>query len=247
MTTKSADIISKVKTLLEAYKTGKIGDTTMPEDTYPLFSDLESKRIYYTLPMALNYQRNSYKLWKAAKQTYQDQETNIVFTLNQAVNLSEDRLRKYLSKYKLALQPNKHIDTWSRISHTIYANWNSISNLIESHTSDYLKIRKTLQKEHKKGFPYLSGPKIFNYWMYIMSNYGDVKLKNRSFIEIAPDTHVIQASVKLGIITIDQSKKLTKDNISAIWRELLKGTNIDPIDIHSPLWFWSRSGFTFEL
>ncbi len=35
--------------------------------------------------------------------------------------------------------------------------------------------------------------------------------------------------------------------ISNIWHKLLKGTGIDPIDMHSPLWFWSRSNFQYRL
>ena len=27
------------------------------------------------------------------------------------------------------------------------------------------------------------------------------------------------------------------------WNELFKGTKYNPIDIHTPLWLWSRNGF----
>ena len=67
--------------------------------------------------------------------------------------------------------------------------------------------------------------------------------KNRAFIEIAPDTHVIQASVKLGVISSEEALKADREQISAAWREILEGTGIAPIDVHSPLWFWSRAGF----
>lgn len=237
------DLIAKIKILLNDYQQGKLGDTTMPEDIHPVFPDLEAKRIYYTLPMALNYQRNSYKLWEAAKATWEDSETQDVFSLQYCSTKSPDELRPKLVKHKLALQPNKHIDTWFRIANTINENWGSVSKLIEENDSDYLQLREIVQKKLKKGFPYLSGPKIFNYWMYIMSEYGEVELKNRQFIEIAPDTHIIQASVKLGIISEKDATKLSREKISEIWRELLKDTDIDPIDMHSPLWFWSRGGF----
>lgn len=72
-------------------------------------------------------------------------------------------------------------------------------------------------------------------------------MQNSNYIEIAPDTHVIQASIKLGIFSLEKSEKLTKDEINNIWRELLSDTGIDPIDMHSPLWFWSRSGFIYKL
>jgi hypothetical protein len=240
-------VIDSVKTLISAYHTGTLGDTTMPEDTHPTFSTLEQKRIFYTLPMALNYQRNSFKLWEAATVCYNDKETQDVFNLQRVNEITTEELRNKLTKHKVALQPNKHIDTWQRISETIYTNWESISDLFIATNQDYLELREVIQKEYKKGFPYLSGPKIFNYWMYIMSEYGEVAIRNRSHIEIAPDTHVIQASIKLGVITKEESESLKREDISKLWRELLDGTSVDPIDVHSPLWFWSRSGFEFKL
>ena len=105
---------------------------------------------------------------------------------------------------------------------------------------------KLVNIDHKKGFPYLSGPKIFNYWSFIINTYGGVILTNRHHIEIAPDTHITQCSVKLGVISAEEALSLTKDAISAKWRELLKESEIDPIDMHPPLWFWSRNGFLYQ-
>jgi hypothetical protein len=58
---------------------------------------------------------------------------------------------------------------------------------------------------------------------------------------------VLQASIKLGVISKEDSRKMTRDEISNTWRQILADTNIDPIDVHSPLWFWSRSGFEYKL
>lgn len=240
-------ILTKVRKLLDLYSSGKLGDTTMPEDTHPVLNNQEDKLLYYTLPMALNYQRNSYKLWESAKQTWEDETTKQVFDIKWVYEHSEAELREKLLKYKLALQPNKHTDTWKRISETIYRNWRSIPELIECSEKDFLYLKKILQKEHKKGFPYLSGPKIFNYWSYILTEYCEVDLKHRSFIEIAPDTHVLQSSVRLSVIDEDGIGKLSREEVSKIWRNLLEGTGINPIDVHSPLWFWSRGGFKVKV
>ncbi len=77
----SVNLHQKCISLLEAFKSGKLGQTVMPEDSNPGFSDKESEmRIaYFTLPMALNYQRDSYKLWEAALKTFNDPETRFVF------------------------------------------------------------------------------------------------------------------------------------------------------------------------
>lgn len=242
-------IIANCKTLLQAYKDGKLGQTKMPEDSNPGFSeeDKERKLIYFTLPMALNYQRNSYKLWEAVLKTFNDEDTKKIFDIKTSAGLDTDELRGYLLKHKVALQPNKHIATWQTIAKTISNNWGSISKLIDSADNDYLKLKDILQRTHKKGFPYLSGPKIFNYWCFILKEYGGIVLKNSEFIEIAPDTHITKCSVKLGVIKEEESEVLSKEQISERWREILKNSNINPIDMHPPLWFWSRNGFLFEL
>ena len=239
----------KCQKLLDAYKNGLLGQTIMPEDYNPGFSkkDTESKIAYFTLPMALNYQRDSYKLWEAALKTYNDPETNFVFNVSSVVQKSENELRDALVKHKLALQPNKHISTWKNIAQTIFDNWGSFVHFFESVNGDFIMLKDIVNVKHKKGFPYLSGPKIFNYWSFIISTYGGVQLSNREYIEIAPDTHITQCSIKLGVISPEEALILNKNKISDRWRELLKGTGIDPIDMHPPLWFWSRNGFIFEL
>ena len=243
------EIISKCKILLDAYRLGKLGYMKMPEDSSPKFStdDKEVRLVYFTLPMSLNYQRDSYKLWESVLKTFNDPETKIVFDVKSSATLDENQLRKCLTKHKVALQPNKHIATWQKISKTISENWGSIGNLMEAIDYDFLKLKDVIQRQFKKGFPYLSGPKIFNYWSFIIQEYGKVKLKNSEFIEIAPDTHVTKCSVFLGVITKKESEFLTKEKISEKWRELLCGTKINPIDMHPPLWFWSRNNFQFKL
>ena len=240
-------IISDCKLLIQAYKSGKLGYMKMPEDSSPEFSDEETRLVYFTLPMSLNYQRDSYKLWESALKTFQDQETRIIFNIKSSAVIKEDVLRNHLTKHKVALQPNKHIATWQKISKTVSENWGSINNLLEAAQYDFLKLKDIVQVKFKKGFPYLSGPKIFHYWCFILQEYGKVKLKNAEYIEIAPDTHITKCSVLLGVITKDESKSLSKEEISAKWRNILKGTGINPIDLHAPLWFWSRNNFQFKL
>jgi len=243
------EIISKCRILLDAYQSGKLGYMKMPEDSSPNFSEDEKevRLVYFTLPMSLNYQRDSYKLWESVLKTFNDSETRIVFDVKSSANLDEEQLRELLLKHKIALQPNKHIATWHKISETISENWGSINKLLEFADYDFLKLKDIIQKQFKKGFPYLSGPKIFNYWSFIIQEYGKVKLKNSEFIEIAPDTHITKCSVILGVFTKEESESLTKEKISEIWRELLQGTGINPIDMHPPLWFWSKNNFQFKL
>ena len=51
----------------------------------------------------------------------------------------------------------------------------------------------------------------------------------------------------LGNYWKDEAIKLSKDDISEKWRVLLEDSGIAPIEMHPPLWFWSRNGFIFKL
>jgi hypothetical protein len=243
------DLVSKCKKLIKACEEGKLGPTAMPEDSNPGFlkSEKESRIAYFTLPMALNYQRDSFAMWKAALATYEDKETRDVFSVQAAAEMPDKELKKKLLKHKLALQPNKHIDTWKRISGSVYGGWGSFGGLMASSHNDFLKLKEAIQGAGKKGFPYLSGPKIFNYWSSILGKYAGVNLKNTEHIEIAVDTHVLKCSVILGVITPEEAEKLGRLEISEKWRKALDGSGISPAEMHFALWFWSRNGFIYSL
>lgn len=110
-----------------------------------------------------------------------------------------------------------------------------------------MKLKELVQQKYKKGFPYLSGPKIFNYWAFIIQEYGGAKLINSEYIEIAPDTHVTKCSVLLGVIKKGEAEKIAKEKLSEKWRNILSGSGINPIEMHPPLWFWSKNNFLYKL
>jgi len=242
-------IINNCNALLKAYEVGQLGQTKMPEDSNPGFSneERELKLAYFTLPMALNYQRDSYKLWEAALKTYNDPETRVVFDIANLSELGGEILKEYLMRYKLALQPTKHIEIWRKIADTVSRNFGSFINFINQSENDFLKLKEIVQNKYKKGFPYLSGPKIFNYWAFILREYCGVDLNNAEFIGIAPDTHVTKCSIILEVISEGEAESFSKEEISERWREVLRDSDINPIDMHPPLWFWSRNGFVFNL
>lgn len=219
----------------------------MPEDSHPIFEDQEKRLAYFTLPMALNYQRDSYSLWESALKSYEDQETQKAFLIESSAQMPTDQLRELLLKHRLALQPNKHVSTWQTLSKTIFDNCGSFENFFYEHEKDFLKIKKTIQKDQKKLFPYLSGPKIFNYWSFIINTFGGINLKNKEYIEIAPDTHIIKCSVLLGVVSPAEANVMSRDQISERWRKMLDGCGISPIEMHSPLWFWSKNNFRFKV
>lgn len=241
-----SEILKNVDKLVNMYKNGLLGGEVMPEDSNPHLSrDAIENYNYYTLPMALNYQRNSYKLWESANQTWNDKETNFVFDTKLVGKATFEQLQKALVKYRVALQPNKQTEIWMRLSNTINELFDGdIRKIFKINDYDVNKIRYYIQKENKNRFPYLSGNKICNYWLYVLYQYTNIKFRNIEELTVAPDTHVVKASYRLGAIT---EEELNSNKVQLIvierWNEILKETEYNPIDIHTPMWLWSRNGF----
>lgn len=231
--------------LMRLHKKGELGGEVMPEDKNPGFgSGTKENYLYFTLPMALNYQRNSYKLWESALHAYNDPETSDIFRPEDVVQMSKDKLKEKLVKHKVALQPNKQTDIWYALCSTLNEDFDADVRQLFAKCNFSIKEVKEYISTHKKQFPYLAGPKILNYWLYVMTQYTDGDFCDRNYITVAPDTHVIQASVKLGLIQPeDVEKSNIREMVSNLWEEIFEGTVYCPIDIHTPLWLWSRGGF----
>ena len=240
------EILDKVNKLINMHKNGELGGEIMPEDANPHLekSSLENY-LYFTLPMALNYQRNSYTLWESALNTYNDKETNFVFEPKICIKKKFEEVQYALVKYKIALQKQKQTEILLSLCKTFVELYDGdIRKLFDSLDNDVDKIKNFIQKENKKKFPYLSGTKICNYWLYVIYQYTDRRYSNIDHLTVAPDTHVVQATHRLGLIT---DEELNKNDVQLIvvdrWNELFKETKYKPIDIHTPLWLWSRNGF----
>lgn len=239
-------ILEQVDKIIFMYKNGELGGEVMPEDANPHFekSSLENY-LYFTLPMALNYQRNSYTLWESALKTYNDEETRFVFNPKLCLDKSFEEVQYALTKYKVALQKQKQTEIWLALCNTFVELFDGdIRKLFDELDNDVDKIRDYIQKQNKKKFPYLSGTKICNYWMYVIYQYTDRRYKNIEKLTVAPDTHVCKSTLKLGLIN---NEEFNSSNVQLIvierWQELFKDTKYKPIDIHTPLWLWSRNGF----
>lgn len=239
-------ILEKVEKLIKMYNQGELGGEVMPEDVNPhLKKESLENYLYFTLPMALNYQRNSYTLWESALKTFNDEETRFVFDPKLCLEKTFEEVQYALTKYKIALQKQKQTEIWLSLCNTFIELYNGdIRDLFNSLDNDVDKIKNFIQKENKKKFPYLSGTKICNYWLYVIYQYTDKKYKNIEKLTVAPDTHVVKATHRLGLITDDE---LSKSDVQLIvidrWNELFKSTKYKPIDIHTALWLWSRNGF----
>lgn len=234
-------ILKKLLKLQNSFKRGEIPILHNHEIHPDLPNSSRENYLYFIHTCSLNFQRSSPATWKSAFMTWEDEETRFVFFPEKVADTNLVTLREALLKYKLALQPNKHIEIWSRIAKTFATHFNNDPReLFKQNDYDTVKVLRKLQIEMKKDFPYLSGPKLSNYTLFILLHYSDLALKNTQEISIIPDTHIMKSSVELGIVSYD---KMDPINVTNAWRELLNNTNYSPIDFHSLLWNWSRNNF----
>ena len=241
-----AKLLDKVYRLMQMWKDGRLGGEVLPEDANPHLEKSSCENyLYFTLPMALNYQRNSYMLWESALQTYQDKDTRFVFCPKHCLERTFSEVQAALTQYKVALQREKQTQTWLSLCDTFVSLFDGdIRKLFDLCCNDVDEIRNFMQVSNKKKFPYLSGTKICNYWLYVIYQYTDRVYQNMERLTVAPDTHVCKASRRLGII---DDAELASGNVQQIvidrWQDLLQNTPLRPIDVHTPLWLWSRNGF----
>lgn len=236
--------LEKVKRLLALYEQGIIPALERHEVNPELPLESRENYLYFTLPVCINFQRNSPAMWAAALATWGDEATRYVFFPEKLAETPLEQIRADLVKHRLALQPNKHVLIWTSIAKTLHDYYqDDPRKLIKEADGDAGKLIDLLQKTHRKRFPYLSGPKLSNYWPFILSLYTDVKFTSPQEISIIPDTHVLQSSAKLGIAPTGA----TSLQVELAWKELLKDSGVNPSQVHPVLWHWSRNKFQPEV
>jgi hypothetical protein len=156
--------LKRVDRLVKAFESGQIARLAQHE-VYPNLSLSSRLRyLYFTLPVSLNFQRNSPALWRAALATWNDPKTHYLFLPEKVVQTKSSKIQKDLTKHSLAVQQNKHTSIWSRICSTLHGQYKSDPRVfLASHDYDCERIIEFVQT-HKQDFPYLGGPKLSNYW-----------------------------------------------------------------------------------
>ena len=154
-----------------------------------------------------------------------------------------------LTKYNLALQKNKQTQIWIRLCQTLVNNFNGrVTDFFAYFDNDIQKVRHYMQVEKKKDFPYLSGKKLCNYWLYVMYQYTNLPLINTDKIYIATNRHIIRATHRLGLITDEELESSNvQDYVIEAWIEALNDREYVPIDFQVAVWLWARRGFKEDL
>lgn len=237
---KDSKQLRRILKLHTLFQEGKIPVLSSHEVNPELPKGSRENYLYFTLPPCINFQRNSPAMWASALKTYEDPKTRYLFFPEKVAKQSRDKVQTDLLKHKLALQKNKHTDIWIAVSKAFQTHFkNDPRELFESRCWDVAKILPTIQVDMRKDFPYISGPKMANYWLYILSHYTNATFKKMEEISIIPDTHVLQCSIQLGLSQVTNSPI----QVAEIWKELLRGQKISPVEMHPVLWNWSRNNF----
>jgi hypothetical protein len=233
-------ILKKVLRLHTLFAEGKIPTLPRHEVNPGLSKDSRENYLYFTLPPCLNFQRSSPAMWRSALATYEDPVTAYLFFPEEVVKQSREKVQKDLVKHKLALQKNRHTDIWRTICRSLQELYDGDPrNLLAAGSWDVVKIHGIIRGTQKDRFPYLRGPKMANYWLYILAHYTDAQFANMAEISIIPDTHVLQGSAKLGLT----SGPASPETVAQLWKELLAGSGLTPVEMHPVLWNWSRNHF----
>jgi hypothetical protein len=232
--------LDRVRRLVAHFEAGDISRLAQHEVHPDLPVSSRENYLYFTLPVCINFQRSSPAMWAAALTTYQDLATRYVFFPESLAVADPEQIRADLVRHKLALQPNKHVLIWTTIARTLHESYaDDPRELLTEADHDAGQLIHLLQTTHRSRFPYLSGPKLSNYWPYILSHFTDAAFANSHEISIIPDTHIMQSSVRLGIV----GPAATQLQVEAAWRELLAGSELTPAQVHPVLWNWSRNKF----
>lgn len=113
----------------------------------------EENAIFYTLPTALDYQRNSNTLWKSATATFENNETKFVFNPGEVVKKEFTEVQDALTKYNLALQKNKQTQIWIRLCQTLVNNFNGrVTDFLPILIMTFKRYGTTCRLKRKKIF-----------------------------------------------------------------------------------------------
>lgn len=234
------DQLLRVRQLLAYFDQGRIPQLAQHEVNPNLPRGSRENYLYFTLPVCINFQRSSPAMWASALAAYEDPATNYVFFPEKLAGVPIEQIRCDLTRHKLALQPNKHTLIWTTIAAALRLYYASDPRQVLAEAGyDAGVLVRLLRTTNRTRFPYLSGPKLSNYWPYILAQYTDVRFDSMHNLSIIPDTHVIQSSEHLGLVAPGASQL----QVENAWHELLSESDITPVQMHPVLWNWSRNNF----
>jgi hypothetical protein len=230
---------------------GIFGKTLMPEDILAegMMRGSYEHRVFITLTVSIDYQRDADILWKASRKTFEDPSTVYLFSPQSVYQVPLQKLREDMQKHKLSKKPKKDSWIWRTNVVSFLKKWDGDPlNLIKATNFDAVQLLGRIRNDrHEQGnrlvhdFPYLRGNKIAVLWIRMLRDNVKLELRNMVQVPIPVDTHIARATQMLGLSEYLQGKP-SFEQIQAIWREAAEGTNLIALDFDEPLWHLSKYG-----
>ncbi len=233
--------------LLAAFNNGGIfGRTATPQHRPPKNAvTIEQRLRFVTQTVALDYLRDSHRLYNAGRATFEDEATQWVYLPVVVEQARFKDVARALKKYGLAQREEKDTDIWMQLCQKLVDHYRgSVYELLASvnfHAPSVLEVARSAR------FPSLSGPKVGSLWVRMLND-SCTPLKGLEDIPIPVDRHVMNASLALGVVTC---KGLDKDllelpeitpPVQSVWFDGAKLGGFRAIDLDAACWWLGKLG-----
>lgn len=231
---------------------GIFGRTLMAEDILPrgVVRGSYEHRMFITLTVSIDYQRDADILWEASRKTFEDPNTAYLFSPQSIYEVPLPKLTEDMQKYKLSKKPNQDSWIWRTNAVSFLKKWSGDPlNLINAANLDAVQLLARIRNDkHEEGnrlvydFPFLRGNKIAVLWIRMLRDNVKLALKNMALIPIPVDIHIARATQMLVGGSGHLQEKASPERIQAIWFEAAKGTDLIALDFDELLWHLSKYG-----
>ena len=205
--------------------------------------------MFYTLTVAIDYQRSASDLWDAGRRTMEDEKSRWVFYPKEVAKRSFEELVENLAKYKLSKKTNRDAKIWQTICLSLLELFEgNPRKLFEKYDYDALQIFNAMRSQYGKKFPYLAGStgtsKILSLWIRILHEAAKIEFKNLNQIPMPIDIHTARATITTGCLVGDfkGSFNVLVEMAKSAWVEACQGTKFYPLRLDEALWNLSRNG-----
>jgi len=231
-------------TLLEVHSNGGIfGNKVTPQHQPPERAvTLEERLRFVTFAVALDYLRDSTRLYNLARETYDDPETTWLFDPTVVADAHYKEIFEGLKKHKLAQREVRDTDIWSNLAKCLVDRFSgSVRNLLESAEYYGPQLLITATRFNIMG---LMGPKIGPLWLRMLNDCC-TPIKGIEEIPLPVDRHIVSASFACGVI-VGEHEGLVLDDltepIQTVWRGGGELGGFAAIQLDVPMWYLGRLG-----
>jgi hypothetical protein len=235
------------KLLLQAFNTrGIFGHTVTPQHRPPQKADtLEHRLRFVTQTVALDYLRDSHRLYDAGRATFDDESTRWLYTPEVVECAKFKDVAAALKKHGLAQRESKDTEIWVQVAQKIVDHFKgSVHELLA--LGDH-NAPTVLSLARNAGLPSLSGPKVGSLWMRMLND-SCIPLTGLEQIPIPVDRHVMNVSLALGAVTV---KGLDKEllelpdvtpPVQEVWFRAAELGGFKALDLDAATWWLGKLG-----